>query len=168
MISRKFEWYRGDCNLFGGTDLSQFAPMVKKEDKLRVTLIDMCRSFDLIFKDEIIIHTVPAWRFIPSLKSFESAINNIDNQCFCIEKSECGFDGLFDLSLCRNGAPMFLSNPHFYDADTKLLNLVDGLKPDKIKHESFYDIEPVRTTSGKNTHIQMREISKVTLRFLTS
>ncbi len=39
---------------------------------------------------------------------------------------------------------MFISNPHFLNADKDILNTVDGLKPDPEKHETYLDIEPVR------------------------
>jgi len=40
-------------------------------------------------------------------------------------------------------APVYLSYPHFYNADQKLLEDVEGLLPDKEKHETFFKIQPV-------------------------
>lgn len=37
---------------------------------------------------------------------------------------------------------MFLSYPHFYDADPYYLSEVDGLKPNKEKHELYLVLEP--------------------------
>ena len=36
-----------------------------------------------------------------------------------------------------------LSWPHFFQADPKLLDAVDGLKPDQEKHQSYFDVQPV-------------------------
>lgn len=41
------------------------------------------------------------------------------------------------------GAPVYISNPHFYLADPKLLDAVEGLKPNKSIHESYFKIQPV-------------------------
>lgn len=40
-------------------------------------------------------------------------------------------------------APVYLSFPHFYNADPKLLEDVEGLSPDQEKHETFLKIQPV-------------------------
>lgn len=37
-----------------------------------------------------------------------------------------------------------MSFPHFFNADPILLDQVEGLKPDKDKHEFFMAFEPVR------------------------
>ena len=42
-----------------------------------------------------------------------------------------------------SGFPIAVSYPHFLDADQQLLDAVDGLNPDRSKHESFVKIEPV-------------------------
>lgn len=42
------------------------------------------------------------------------------------------------------GAPVFVSNPHFYQADPSLLDAVEGLKPNKTLHDTFFKIQPVR------------------------
>lgn len=36
-----------------------------------------------------------------------------------------------------------MSYPHFYNSDPYYLSAVDGLKPNKEKHEFFFIIEPV-------------------------
>lgn len=40
-------------------------------------------------------------------------------------------------------APVYLSFPHFYEADPVLLEPFIGLKPDKEKHETYFKIQPV-------------------------
>lgn len=59
-----------------------------------------------------------------------------------IDDSRCYLDGLIDLSLCQNGAPVAISSPHFYSADP-MLAMAAGLKPDKQLHETYLDIEPM-------------------------
>lgn len=71
--------------------------------------------------------------------------------CFCDRKSTnlngvniCEFDGLIDMSKCNKQAQaIFGSMPHFYQTDSRLLNQVEGLKPNASKHLTYVDIEPV-------------------------
>lgn len=46
-------------------------------------------------------------------------------------------------NVCFSDAPVYLSYPHFYQADPSLLEPVEGLKSDREKHESFFKIQPV-------------------------
>lgn len=50
--------------------------------------------------------------------------------------------GVMNVSACRFGAPVFISFPHFYAADPYYLQFVDGLKPNKSKHEFHITMEP--------------------------
>ena len=36
-----------------------------------------------------------------------------------------------------------MSWPHFFQADSKLLDAVEGLKPDPEKHQFYIDVQPV-------------------------
>lgn len=38
---------------------------------------------------------------------------------------------------------MFISHPHFYNADPSLVNAVEGLHPSKEQHGLFLDVHPV-------------------------
>ena len=39
--------------------------------------------------------------------------------------------------------PVFVSKPHFLDADKHYLENVTGLKPIRNKHDAFLNVEPV-------------------------
>jgi hypothetical protein len=41
---------------------------------------------------------------------------------------------------------MIISSPHFYNASPEYQSYVQGLNPDKTKHENFIYIEPVSTS----------------------
>lgn len=43
-------------------------------------------------------------------------------------------------------APMFISHPHFYNADPSLVDAVEGLHPSKEQHGLFLDVHPVSDT----------------------
>lgn len=54
----------------------------------------------------------------------------------------CETKGIIDLSACLNGAPLVLSAPHFLGTRPSLADLVEGLNPDKKKHEFSLMFEP--------------------------
>lgn len=51
--------------------------------------------------------------------------------------------GVLNLTSCRDNTPIFLSLPHFYGADSYYRELVDGMEPDKEKHDFYLTLEPV-------------------------
>jgi len=56
-------------------------------------------------------------------------------------------------------APVYLSFPHFYKADPKLLESVEGLKPVEKLHESYMKIQPVSKIQRRNPQISKIDIS---------
>ena len=54
-------------------------------------------------------------------------------------------------SYSRFGAPVFISFPHFYLADSYYTSKVEGLKPDVEKHRTYMRIEP---ESGVPTEVR--------------
>lgn len=50
--------------------------------------------------------------------------------------------GVFTLAPCKFNAPIYMSMPHFLDADPYFNAQVDGLRPDPQRHEFFVDLEP--------------------------
>ena len=52
--------------------------------------------------------------------------------------------GLLNVSSCKFESPAYVSYPHFYLADPKLIEALDpasDLKPDKSKHESYLSLD---------------------------
>lgn len=45
------------------------------------------------------------------------------------------------------GAPLIGSNPHFYNGDPRYVNGVEGLNPNKSKHETYLILEEVSNIS---------------------
>lgn len=61
--------------------------------------------------------------------------------CYC--NGECTPSGLLNITLCRYGAPVFISLPHFHKADPAVLNAVEGLRPNDKEHSFSITLEPV-------------------------
>lgn len=50
--------------------------------------------------------------------------------------------GVFTLAPCKFNAPIYISMPHFLDADPYFASHVRGMSPDRDKHEFYLDLEP--------------------------
>ncbi|XP_050527772.1 scavenger receptor class B member 1-like isoform X2 [Daktulosphaira vitifoliae] len=74
-----------------------------------------------------------------SHKAFNSSMEN--NSCYC-KNGECLPAGLSDLSPCYYNIPVAVSFPHFYDGDPSLVGKIDGISPEREKHESVMAIQP--------------------------
>ena len=84
-------------------------------------------------------------RFVPPSNLFGTPRENPDNACFCNNPDGiCDTpSGVFNVSACQFGSPTLLSWPHFFQADPSLRAAVNGMKPDKNKHQFYIDVQPV-------------------------
>ncbi|XP_007519880.1 lysosome membrane protein 2 [Erinaceus europaeus] len=133
-------WATEECNMINGTDGDSFHPLVTKDEVLYVFPSDFCRSLYLTFSSFESVQGLPALRFkVPA----EILANTSDNAGFCIPKGNCLGTGVLNISVCKNGAPIILSFPHFYQADEKFISAIEGMHPNKEYHETFVDINPL-------------------------
>lgn len=64
--------------------------------------------------------------------------------------------GVFDISKCKYGVPLFVSAPHFMGANDYYRSVVDGMRPNSTKHSFFMDIEPnTGSTVGLAARVQI-------------
>uniref|UniRef100_A0A8C6MKE0 Scavenger receptor class B member 2 n=1 Tax=Moschus moschiferus TaxID=68415 RepID=A0A8C6MKE0_MOSMO len=97
-------------------------------------------SVYITFSDFESVQGLPALRYkVPA----EILANTSDNAGFCIPKGNCLGSGVLNVSVCKNGAPIIMSFPHFYQADEKFVSAIEGMHPNKEYHETFVDINPL-------------------------
>lgn len=165
----KLSWWSGQCNDIKGSDGFVYPPNLTKNDKVHIYNRDLCRSIPLEFEKEIVDgNGIPGFRFVPPSNVFGTPNENPENACFCTNHNGvCNTpSGVFNVSICQFGSPTFLSWPHFFQADPILLDAVEGLNPNKDKHQFFVDVQPKLGTglSGKirsQVNIQMSKIDGV-------
>jgi len=167
------------CNKLRGTDGQQFPPFVNKEDQEDLWLFNTlpCRSIFMKYSEKVKIEGISALEYTVPLDG--ANINKKINVCTCeelsvliadndpcvktmeddpdtLDISDCTitgcYDGLQDITLCQ-GAPTFMSYPHFYLADAQRDNF-DGLSPNQDAHRTFLNVEP-------NTGMSLRLHSRV-------
>ncbi|CAG7733704.1 unnamed protein product, partial [Allacma fusca] len=145
--STKLRWWKGDCNNITGTDGTIFSPFLLRHHVLKCFSPELCRTLTMTHESDILFKEIPGFRFSPESHSFLGPHQYEPNRCFCTEKNDstpCYRNGLMLLSNCKEGAPVSLSSPHFYNADSAIIDAIDGIHPVKEKHKTYLDIEPVK------------------------
>ncbi len=149
-------WESDECNRLTGTDGSIFPPFIEKEDTITIFNTDLCRLLHLKFTEEVEVKEVKGFRFSPPKEELQGSANNPANQCYCKTGTDC-LDGIIDVGVCRNGAPIVLSTPHFLDGFEGFAQSVQGLGADRGKHETIIDIEPVSIIKRGNLIIMCKK-----------
>lgn len=91
----------------------------------------------------MIHYDIVSKRFVALPSVLANSSVNPDNYCF--EQIEGNLpSGAIDISPCQFGAPVILSQPHFYQGDPELRNNVTGMEPNETLHSFHVDLEPVR------------------------
>jgi len=149
-------WVPGSkCDELGGQDGGTLAPGLEKHEALDLFIDLMCRRIELEYeKDEQYPEGLTAHRYIPppnamgSQEDSDPTRRNEANKCYCVEGFACMKSGVLNMAPCKRtpdrpkGAPLALSYPHFYQADPHYLNAVEGLQPDKERHQFYVDVSP--------------------------
>ena len=170
---RKLNIWRNEngANNINGTEGFFFRPHLNEGDNLTVFVDDIKRSIDIVYTGKVSQLGIPAFRYGIDNKTFKSAHSEPENSRW---GSWCP-DGLFYLGPTQpKEIPVYGSKPHFLDGDPKLLESVIGLKPDREKHDTITDIEPITGANlnfrrqlqinvqvNKTSHLFMRETSKI-------
>uniref|UniRef100_A0AC34RR18 Uncharacterized protein n=1 Tax=Panagrolaimus sp. JU765 TaxID=591449 RepID=A0AC34RR18_9BILA len=144
-------WGDEEATRVHGTDGTLFHPYLKKDEKLSVFVKDLCRSIDLVFKEEIDYKGVKAYRFhLPaeefdhSLKEYQGYCNNNGRMFYDEQPKTCLPNGLLDLSRCQKGEPpVVFSLPNFFQSPKYVRDSIIGLdEPDAERDEVMLDLEP--------------------------
>jgi len=134
-------WTTEDCNTIRGTDGSIFHPDINRNETLYIFNMNLCQSLPLVYQQDVVHNEINTYRFVPPSNVFGSPEENSRNQCFC-DGTHCAPSGLFNVSKCQFNSPIMLSWPHFFQADPKLVEAVEGLEPRQDRHQFHIDILP--------------------------
>uniref|UniRef100_A0A8B9I217 Scavenger receptor class B member 1 n=1 Tax=Anser brachyrhynchus TaxID=132585 RepID=A0A8B9I217_9AVES len=131
-------WRSTGCNMINGTAGEMWPPFMSPTS-LEFYSPDACRSMTLVYEQSGEFKGVPTYRFVAPKTLFANGTDYPPNEGFC----PCRQSGIQNVSTCRLNAPMFISHPHFYNADPSLVNAVEGLHPSKEHHALFLDVHPM-------------------------
>ncbi|XP_043262068.1 scavenger receptor class B member 1 [Colletes gigas] len=137
-------WSNAPCNSIRASEGSFFPPREKTgADIIHLWDKDICRTLPLQYRGPTEKSGIKADYYTPADTVFGQPNETTpENECFCEDEvSTCSSYGLQNISPCQYSAPVYLSFPHFYKADPKLLDAVEGLKPDKELHGTYFKIQ---------------------------
>ncbi|XP_037609656.1 scavenger receptor class B member 1 isoform X2 [Sebastes umbrosus] len=132
-------WNTAQCNMINGTAGQMWPPFMTRESTLPFYSPDACRSMELVYQRDGVMNGIPLYRYVAPKTLFANGTDYEPNEGFC----PCRQSGLLNVSSCRHNSPVFISHPHFFNADPVLLDFVQGLKPTEDKHGLFIDIHPL-------------------------
>ncbi|EFN79837.1 Scavenger receptor class B member 1 [Harpegnathos saltator] len=135
-------WSQAPCNSIRASEGSFFPPRdVTGSDFVYIYDKDLCRILPMQYRGPVEKSSIKVDLYTPMDTVFGGLTP--ENKCFCPDNvADCAVQGLQDVSPCQYNAPIFMSFPHFYQADPKLLSAVDGLKPVEHLHRSYAKIQP--------------------------
>ena len=138
----KLPFWEGDaCNMIRGTDGASFHPFVNSSQPLWIFSTDICRSISLAYNSESVVEDIQTLHYTIPASTFNSSTPS--NQCFCLpDPQHCLKSGVSDISVCKMGAPIVVSSPHFLNADEEFINSFQGLHPSPSLHTTNLHIEP--------------------------
>ncbi|XP_072387578.1 lysosome membrane protein 2 [Diabrotica undecimpunctata] len=135
-------WEDAPCNDLRSSEGSFFPPRYyTNEDIVYLYDKDICRTLPLKYRKAVSKHGITAGLYTPPENIFESVDKNSDNKCYCPGNEFCPPKGLQNISPCQFDSPVYISFPHFLDADSSLSEPFEGLTPNRDKHESYFKIQ---------------------------
>ncbi|CAO1370760.1 unnamed protein product [Diamesa serratosioi] len=134
-------WDKSPCNDLNASD-GFFFPHSDLKKKLPLFLYeeDMCRMVPLEYSKNNFHKGILTYEYVVPKGGYGGS--NIGNQCYN-PKSYNAPLGLQPVAPCHYGISIYISQPHFYQADPRLLDAVVGLKPSRELHQTIFKIQPV-------------------------
>ncbi|XP_043571268.1 scavenger receptor class B member 1-like isoform X2 [Chiloscyllium plagiosum] len=132
-------WHSNQCNMLNGTAGEMWPPFMDPSDTLRFFSPDACRSLELVYQNSDSTFGIPSFRYIAPKTMFANGTVYPPNEGFC----PCRESGVMNVSTCRHHSQVFISHPHFYNADPVLWEAIKGLHPNEREHALFIDIHPL-------------------------
>ncbi|KAK6640143.1 hypothetical protein RUM44_011829 [Polyplax serrata] len=133
-------FYEGNCGQVKGSGGEYWPWKRRRETDIYLFSSDLCRYIQYKYSEKVKVSDVNGFKYVADADLFDNGTSDPSNKCFC--NGQCLPSGVLNISLCRFGAPVFTSYPHFYQADPTYLNAFVGLKPNRILHENFIALEP--------------------------
>ncbi|XP_070781089.1 scavenger receptor class B member 1 isoform X3 [Enoplosus armatus] len=162
-LTQLTNWGTPQCNMINGTAGQMWPPFMTKESTLPFYSPDACRSMELVYQRPGEMKGIPLYRFVAPKTLFANGTDYAPNEGFC----PCRQSGLLNVSSCRHNSPVFISHPHFFNADPVLLDYVLGLHPTEEEHGLFIDIHPLtgvplNVSIRLQLNLYMKRVSAIT------
>ncbi|KAK4875498.1 hypothetical protein RN001_011920 [Aquatica leii] len=130
-------FFKGHCGEVYGS-AGEMYPRNLKPTYIYLFSSEMCRTAKLNFVRNVTVKDILGYKFAPEIEVFDNGSKLKENVCYDNKYPS----GILNISSCKDHAPVYLSLPHFYYADPSYVDAVEGLYPEKNKHELYVAIEP--------------------------
>ncbi|KAM8828243.1 scavenger receptor class B member 1 isoform 3-T3 [Spinachia spinachia] len=162
-LTKLSNWNSPQCNMINGTAGQMWPPFMTRESTLPFYSPDACRSLELVYQRDGAMKGIPLYRYVAPKTLFANGSDYPPNEGFC----PCRQSGLLNVSSCRHNSPVFISHPHFFNADPVLLDSVQGLRPTEDEHGLFIDIHPLtgvplNVSIRLQLNLYMKKVSGIT------
>ncbi|XP_022654689.1 lysosome membrane protein 2-like isoform X2 [Varroa destructor] len=135
-------WESGTpCAKLLGTNGELVHPIVSSDEHIYFFNPVFCKPWRLTRAPDVDSLGITLTRFVAGPEVLFNSSREPANRCFETPGKSLPSGGM-DLSRCQFGLPLVLSYPHFYAADSKYLEKVEGLSPNQERHQFQIDIEP--------------------------
>lgn len=138
-FNTRVNYYPGECGIVKGTNGDLWPPLPDNKT-ISFFVPDICTSMSVTYDNTTIHEGLRGARYISDDTIFDDGTKVSSRKCYCV--GECIPSGALNISLCKWGAPAFISLPHFYLADRSYRENIKGMEPNKEKHELSISIEP--------------------------
>ncbi|KAF4528152.1 hypothetical protein B566_EDAN016796 [Ephemera danica] len=140
----KTNYYDSYCGMVNGTT-GELWPPVYSTGNITLFASDICRSMMLEYNGTSNVEGVEGYVYVGNRHLLDNGDLYPENKCFCSNKPReepCALPtGVANVSLCRYGAPAFVSYPHFYLSDPFYTEKIDMPKATD-KDVFFLTLEP--------------------------
>ena len=145
--------WHGACGEINGTDGTIFPPHVNKDREYFVYHPHFLRSVHFRYVGQTTVEGVSGLRFDLPAEVMEYPGKSHENLCFCklSEELELLRDPMDGVNCPHDGTISYptharvdtvISLPHFLHGSPKLHTIVEGMKPDPQRHQSYLELEP--------------------------
>jgi len=163
------EYYPGHCGQLSGS-AGEFFPPNRDKTSLSYFSSDICRTIFFNFKEETEREGVKGYKYWLDMGFMGNATTNASNECYnphpdLVQQPKDKttgedlpnvkpldgsidlplWDGLLNVTSCKFNAPAYVSFPHFFMADPKLLEAFDpqsDLWPNEEQHSCYITLMP--------------------------
>lgn len=136
-----FPFYEDECKKLKGSTGEFFQPDISIDEPIHLFMPEMCRSISFDYETDVKLRGVNCRKFSAGKRTLDNGTLYAENKCYAGDGSMPS--GIMNVSVCHYDQPMFITFPHFYESDDSYGDAVEGLSPEKTKHQSHISIEPV-------------------------
>ncbi|XP_033224505.1 protein croquemort-like isoform X2 [Belonocnema kinseyi] len=144
--SNKTIYDNGKCSEIKGTVGDLWHPFTSnKNSTLFVFSSDICTTLNLVYGNTTELLGLIGTKFVSHENILDNGSKDPSRKCYC-DNVACQPSGVLNVSLCKFGAPAFISLPHFYLGDSSYRDSIDGMFPEQEKHETYVVLDPIMGT----------------------